>query len=51
MNKQDIAMSNKNLHCLIVTNFGAILDLTLAENDKLSVNKHVVIVMFFVCTN
>ena len=44
-------MPHPDLHQVIFTDFGATLDLMAAEKDKLSVNNHAVICIFFVCIN
>ena len=50
MKKKDLIMSNPDIHCVIYTDFGAILDL-ICEKDHSSVNNHTVICIFFICTN
>ena len=51
MHKIDTLMLNKNLHRLIMTDFGATLDLSASEKDNSSVDNHAVICIFFVNLN
>ena len=47
----DLTISNTGLYCILFTDFGATLDLMVAEKDNLSVNNHAVICIFFVSSN
>ena len=51
MRKIDTIMSDRNLHRVIMTDFGATLDLSAAEKDNSSVDNHAVICIFFVNLN
>lgn len=51
MKRLDITMSDKDKIKVILTDFGATLDLSTAEADNTSVNNHAVIAIFFVMYN
>ena len=51
MRKIDTLMSDRNLHRVIMTDFGATLDLSAAEKDNSSVNNHAVNCILFVNLN
>ena len=51
MRKIDTLVSDRNLHRVIMTDFGATLDLSAAENDNSSVDNHAIICIFFVNLN
>ena len=47
MRNLDITMGNKDKHRVLLTDFGATLDLRAAEYDNSSVDNHAVICIFF----
>ena len=51
MRKIDTLMSDRNLYRVIMTDFGATLDLSAAKKDNSSVDNHAVICIFFVNLN
>ena len=51
MRQIDMQMINHDKHHIICTDFGATLDLAVAEKDNCSVDNHAVLAIYFVLSN